>query len=82
MIQPGTLGAALSGPPLYTFTVDVYEPGVPHPLVRHVFYGRTPTRARQVFRAHLKADAFLRGNVERGNARTVGPLRSPQRRAA
>ena len=49
--------------------VRIYEPSVgeDYPVVEHRFFGRTRREAEGYYRAHLKADRFLRGCVEEGH---------------
>jgi len=80
VISAGTIEGAFRRPVRQTgrpwvLTVDVFEAGRVYPLVRHQFFGLTPRAARQVFRRHLRVDAFLRGHVERGDHRILAPVR-------
>lgn len=45
---------------------EIYENDEEEPTVTHVFHGETPERAEEVYRAHMKTDAFLRGCTQRG----------------
>ena len=42
---------------------NIYENEETEPTLTHVFYGETQERAQQVFDAHMKTDAFMRGCV-------------------
>ncbi len=46
----------------YAYCVDIFESGK-QPVVRHVFYGSTEAEATAVYKAHLRADNFLRSCV-------------------
>jgi hypothetical protein len=46
---------------VYNLVVQTYEEGNPIPVVTHTFHGKSPTQARVFYRAHLIADAFMRG---------------------
>lgn len=47
----------------FDLTVETYEEGGEHPVVTHVFHGKTPEQAVAFYRAHLKSDKFLRDCV-------------------
>lgn len=42
-----------------------------YPVVEHRFYGRTREEAEGYYRAHQRADAFIRGCTERGRYQDV-----------
>lgn len=55
---------------MWAVIVDTYEPegmGTAHPILRHIFYGRTQEEAVGYYRAHRKTDAFLRRCVDQQN---------------
>lgn len=49
--------------PRYAIVHDIYEAAFSSegPVVRHIFFGRTPEQAERIYQAHRQTDAFLRG---------------------
>ena len=45
---------------MFNLVVETYEGTRPTPVVTHIFHGNTPEQAQAFFRAHCKADKFLR----------------------
>jgi len=44
---------------LHTYTYELGADNAWILVVEHVFYGPTPERAKEIYAAHLKTDAFL-----------------------
>lgn len=45
----------------FDLVVETYEGRNPLPVVTHTFHGKSPEQAQAFYRAHLKADSFMRG---------------------
>ncbi len=45
---------------IYDLIVETYEGDRSVPVVTHIFHGNTPDQAKAFYRAHLKADSFMR----------------------
>lgn len=58
---------------LWAVVHSIYEKSVgnDYPVVRHVFYGKTPEEAQHYYESHLKTDSFLRGCETRGRWNSV-----------
>ena len=55
--------------PSYRIVSEIYEGAASYPAVVHIFLGDTPEKARGLYQAHKRTDAFLSACVEHGRFR-------------